>query len=222
LCRRGEPLVLGVDLDNTIADYGPLMHEIALDRGLVDSDCPQTKAAVRDTVRRLANGELQWRRVQAAAYGTRMREATLMHGVADLLRTCKRRGIPVYIVSHKTEYSNLGESDVNLRAAALTWLESQSFFHADGFALAHGNVSFHDSRAEKIERIRTLKITHFIDDLEELFQEPLFPPDVIRILFTPQGRSSHSPAIHSFASWEEIADFLFSGRTLCEAVAYHG
>ncbi len=215
-------MILGVDLDNTIAGYGPLMHGMASDWGLVDSDCPQTKDAVRDVLRRRIDGELCWRRLQAAAYGARMPAATLMPGVGDLFLTCKSRGIPVHIVSHKTEYSNLGESDVNLRVAALAWLESQGFFASDGFALQRSHVSFHDTRAEKIERIRTLKITHFIDDLEELFQEPGFPPGVTRILFAPQGRPSPRRAIRSFASWEEITQYLFSGHAACATVVHHG
>jgi len=65
-------LVLGVDFDNTIVEYGPLMHEIASERGLIGCDHPKTKQGIRDTICRLPEGELHWRRVQSAAYGARM------------------------------------------------------------------------------------------------------------------------------------------------------
>ena len=127
----------------------------------------------------------------------------------------------MYIVSHKTKYSNLGESPANFRTAALGWLESRGFFDPDGFALERNHVSFHDTREEKVERIRSLKLTHFIDDLEELFREPLFPKGVERILFAPDGPSFPEDLIHSFASWGEIVERLFAGRVAFEAVTNH-
>lgn len=219
---RGEPLVLGIDFDNTIVDYGALMWEVASERGLIGRDHIKSKKAIRDSVRCLSEGELCWRRVQAVVYGDRMQEAQLMPGVGYLLLTCKRHGFPVYIISHKTELSNLGESDTNFRAAALAWLESFGFFDSNGFGLERDNVFFHDTREAKIRRIKTLKVTHFIDDLEELFCEPSFPKDIVRIHFAPLGPSSDSPMIHSFASWDEIAEYLFNGNGAGKALVQNG
>ncbi|MEN6576868.1 MAG: hypothetical protein ABFD90_11040 [Phycisphaerales bacterium] len=215
-------MVLGVDFDNTIVDYGSLMHAIASEQGLIGRDHPKTKGAIRDSIRRLPEGELRWRRVQAVAYGARMQEAQLVPGVEGLFLKCRRHEVPVYIVSHKTEYSNLGESDVNLRTAALTWLASRGFFDACGIALEPSRVFFHDTRDEKIERIKTLGITHFIDDLEELFRDPGFPAGVVRILFTPLCRSSRRDGIHAFASWDEITRYMFGCMAAFKAVANHG
>ena len=215
-------MVLGVDFDNTIVDYGELMHEIASQWRLVGRDCPKTKKAVRDSIRRLPEGELHWRRLQAEAYGARMQEARPAAGVGDLFLTCRNRGIAVYIVSHKTECSNLGQSDVSFRTAAVAWLESSGFFDPQGIALERTRVFFHDSRQEKIERIRSLRVTHFIDDLEELFHEPLFPKDVVPILFSPERPSSDGDRIRSFASWNQIADYVLGGVCVLETSANHG
>lgn len=214
-------MVLGVDFDNTIVEYGPLMHEIASERGLIACDHPKTKKAIRDTIRRLPEGELHWRRVQSAAYGARMPEAQIVPGIESLFLRCKRHEVPAYIVSHKTEYSNLGESDVNLRTAALTWLESKGFFDPQGLALERSHVFFQNTRNEKIECIEKLKITHFIDDLEELFREPLFPTGVVRILFSPGCHSSRRDGIHSFASWDAITRYVFGGKAVFKAVVNH-
>jgi hypothetical protein len=202
-------LVLGIDFDNTTVNYDALMWDIASQWGLIEQGHKRSKKAIRDSIRRLPEGELHWRRVQAVAYGDRMQEAQLMPGVDGFLMTCKRRGVPVRIISHKTEYSNLGESDVNLRTAAMTWLESSGFFGSQGFGLERANVSFHNTREEKIEQIKATAVTHFIDDLEELFREPSFPDDVVRILLAPKGSSGQDSTIHAFASWREIGTYLF-------------
>ena len=204
-------MVLGIDFDNTIVDYNALMWEVASQCGLIDQDHIANKKAIRDSIKCRPDGDLDWRRVQAVVYGDRMQEARLMPGVGDLLLTCKRQGIPVYIISHKTEFSNLGESDANFHTAAFAWLESFGFFDSRVFALERDNVSFHATREEKIGRIKTSRVTHFVDDLEELFRAPSFPDDVVRIHLASQGPSSDSPEVHSFASWDEITAYLFSG-----------
>jgi hypothetical protein len=214
-------LVLGIDLDNTIVDYDALVWEVASQRGLIGPDHAHSKKAVRDSIQRLPEGDLHWRRVQAVVYGDRMREARLMPGVGDLMLTCKRQAIPVYIISHKTEFSNLGESDANFHAAALAWLESFGFFDANVFGLERGNVSFHDTREEKIRRIETSRVTHFVDDLDALFHAPLFPSAVVRIHFAPHGQLSDDPMIHSFASWGEIAEYLFSSDVAAKVSVQH-
>jgi hypothetical protein len=214
-------LILGIDFDNTIADYSVLMHEIASQWGLLGQNHVADKKAIRNSIRSLPEGELHWRRLQAAAYGDRMQGARLMPEVGDFLLTCKRGGIPVYIISHKTEYSNLGESDTNFHTAALAWLESSGFFDPHGFGLERDNVFFHDTREQKIGRIETMKVTHFIDDLEELFREPRFPNGVVKILLGSLRRSPDNGGIRSFASWNEIAAYLFTDSGIAKALVHN-
>ncbi|MBI1983210.1 MAG: phosphotransferase [Acidobacteria bacterium] len=128
-------------------------------------------------------------------------------GVKGFFLTCKQRGIPVRIISHKTTYPNLGESPVNLRSAAMVWLEQQGFFARDGLGVARTHVYFESSRAEKIARIERLGVTHFIDDLEETFSEPAFPGHVEKILYStdPPVRTG---AITRLGSWAQIREYL--------------
>ena len=62
-----------------------------------------------------------WQRLQAAAYGARIQEAAPAAGVDEFFAYCRQHSIPICIVSHKTEYSNLGESCINLRTSAMAW-----------------------------------------------------------------------------------------------------
>lgn len=204
-------MVIGVDFDNTIADYDDLMHAIAVERGLIAADSPKSKKLIRDAIRALPDGESHWRGVQVTAYGPRMHEAKLIEGVRQFFLECKRLAVPVYIVSHKTEFANFGDAKANLREAARAWLELQGFFDESGIALKRENVFFEATRAEKIERVKLLGATHFIDDLEETFEEAAFPHGVEKILFASYGQPKGSSDTMSFPSWREIHDRVLDG-----------
>jgi hypothetical protein len=199
-------IVVGVDFDNTIADYDDLMHAIAVERGLVSAGFTRNKKLIRDAIRALPDGESHWRGVQVTAYGPRMGDARLIEGVREFFLACRRRGIDVYIVSHKTEYANFGDATVNLREAAAAWLDQQGFFDEQGIGLPRERVFFESTRAEKIERARSLGATHFIDDLEETFGEDTFPSEVEKILFASHGQPTTLSDAVSFPSWREIHD----------------
>ncbi|MGB7541509.1 MAG: hypothetical protein WA373_14885 [Burkholderiales bacterium] len=200
-------LMIGVDFDNTIVSYDALMHAIATDWGLIGGEIRRSKRRIRDVVRSLPDGEVLWQRLQIAAYGIRMREAAPADGVREFFLLCRQRGVPVRIVSHKTTFPNLGESEVNLRSAAMAWLEQRGFLAADGFGVAREHVYFESSRAEKIARIGQLGITHFIDDLEETFNEPDFPPAVEKILYS-NDPASLAGRVTTFGSWAQIQGYL--------------
>lgn len=201
--------VVGLDFDNTIAGYDDLLHRVACERRLIAADTPLSKQAVRDRVRLLPEGEIEWQRLQGLAYGPRMLEARLIEGVAGFLGECRTRGIRVFIVSHKTEYAGHDPTRTPLRPMALRWMERQGFFATERFGLARQAVHFASTRAEKVARIRALGCTHFVDDLDETFREAEFPVEVERILYSPLGCESSVPGVKSFRSWKDIAQKRF-------------
>jgi len=200
-------VIVGVDFDNTIASYDVLMYRLATEWGLIDAGLDRSKKIIRDTIRTLPDGESKWRRLQTHCYGVGIGEAAAMEGVERFFASCKAHAIPLWIVSHKTQYANFGEP-VDLRSAALGWLEDKGFIGAAGFGIARERVLFGETREEKISLIRELGITHFIDDLEETFLEDSFPPGVARILYTPGRSRSMHPRWHSFPTWSEIERHL--------------
>ena len=200
--------IIGVDFDNTIAGYNDLMHTVALERSLISADVARNKKLIRDAIRALPDGEAHWRDLQVTVYGPRMHEARLIEGVREFFADCRRRRITVYIISHKTEYANFGEANVNLRTVAMTWLEQHGFFHEEALGLSRASVFFESTRAEKIDRIKALRATHFIDDLEETFRESAFPRDVQKILLAAHGQPSDIAGTVSFATWGQIHEHL--------------
>ena len=206
---RDRDAVIGVDFDNTLVGYDELMTTIATQRGLIPLAPVEGKKGLRDKIRQLPDGETEWQKLQAIAYGVKMGEARLISAVQPFFQLCKLHKVSVYITSHKTQYANLDETGTDLRAAAIEWMSRNRFFEPDGMGLSQDQVYFESTQREKIERIRRLRCTHFIDDLEETFLEDSFPLDVEKILFSQDGSHSSLPGVRAFIKWEEITDYFF-------------
>jgi hypothetical protein len=200
-------IVIGIDLDNTLVCYDDLFHRAACEARLIEPSVPGCKEKIRDTIRLRPEGERDWTRLQAMVYGPRMSGATLFAEADVFLRRCARQGIPVKIVSHKTPFALLDDQPIDLRQPAREWLRTKGFFA--NFALSPGDVFFESTRAEKIERIRTLRCTHFIDDLAEVFAENAFPRETQPLLFAPHGPTFVSPGVRAFRSWGELDRYFF-------------
>jgi len=149
-------------------------------------------------------------RLQGRVYGAHMADAELLDGVAPFLRKCRDAAIPVFIISHKTEYGHFDPDCVNLRDAARSWMREKGFFDRDGFDVPEENLFFESTRVEKVRRIASTGCTHFIDDLEEVFAEPEFPVGTRRYLFVPGRPRPQSEDSGWFSSWQDIADAIFS------------
>jgi hypothetical protein len=199
-------VVIGIDFDNTIASYDELMHRLAVRWGWVAGDMSKSKKLIRDALRALPEGEAKWRHLQTQCYGPGMCDARPMDGVKDFIAACKARRVPVWIVSHKTEFANFGDPTVNLRSAALEWMGQEGFFSSERFGIPREQVMFEETRERKIERIRGLGITHFIDDLEETFLEESFPREVSQILYS--SRATHDGRWRVFSTWKAIQQDL--------------
>ncbi len=177
---------IGIDLDNTLISYDDLFVEVARARRLLPVTFVGTKREVRDFIRLLPDGENEWQRLQAHVYGPAVPRASLAEGALDFIRAARSRGIDLTIVSHKTALANMGQENVNLRDAAREWLRNNGIVAPD--AIPEQNVYFEDTRADKIARIISLGCTHFIDDLEEVFEDPAFPSGVEKFLFSGSFR----------------------------------
>lgn len=208
--RPTHRIIVGLDFDNTIVTYDALIHATALQLGLIEPGTETSKRAVRDYIRRMPAGDIGWQEVQALVYGPLMDAAQLIDGVDAFVRRCRTAGLPVFIVSHKTPYAGQDKTGTNLRDAALRWMESRGFFDANGLGFSRDHVFFASTREEKIARIRDLRCSLFVDDLEEVFLEPSFPPGVTKILFAPEAPESAPDGTVVLSSWQAIHDHVFN------------
>ncbi|MGO9607173.1 MAG: hypothetical protein ACLQAT_27900 [Candidatus Binataceae bacterium] len=202
------PKRIGIDFDNTIVGYDEAFLAAAKKRGLISENFRGSKQAIRDAIRLLPEGEQAWQLLQGFIYGQGMAEAVMFDGVGAFLLRCQEEGHVVHIVSHKTEYGHFDPARVNLRQAALDWMDRQGFFREDKYGVPIANVHFESTRADKLDRIAALGCTHFIDDLEEVLGDPGFPRDIERILFSREAVQKVLPYT-VFSTWSQIEEALF-------------
>jgi hypothetical protein len=201
--------IVGIDFDNTVVSYDDLFYDVAVLDGLVPREINKSKREIREYVRRLPAGEVHWQKLQGAVYGPKMRQARPVDGALAFVECCKKRQLSVYIISHKTNYATYDQTRTNLRDAAMAWMTDHRFFGVNGLGLSPNNVYFEATRLEKLQRIKSLGCTHFVDDLEETFLEPSFPTGVEGILYAPQRPAYLLPGINVASRWSEVHDFLF-------------
>ena len=208
--------VIGVDLDNTIIEYNDTIYKTAIGLGLIPSNIEKSKNIIRDHIRNLPNGEIEWQKIQAIVYGPRIVDAKLIDEVKTFFWLCKKNKILVYIISHKTQYSNLYKSGTNLRESALMWMDKNDLFNSK-YGLTRDMVYFESTKDEKINRIISLGCTHFIDDMEEVFSSAAFPRNVEKILYNPlpiakNHNHKYKTDLRIFNSWGGINNYFFYGN----------
>ena len=205
---------IGIDFDNTIAGYDNVFLRVAKEIKLIPSDFEGSKKSIRDAIRKLDDGENKWQCLQGRVYGRNMKDAHMIDGVADFLSYCRNlNDVDIYIVSHKTEYGHYDPMKINLRDAAMSWMESNKFFKKEtgGFGIDRERVFFEFTRNEKLERIRILGCCYFIDDLEEVLNDIRFPQNTRRILFTNGATDNIKNISYDICqSWHEIKSIIFA------------
>lgn len=204
------PYTLGVDFDNTIINYNDLLHAVACEQGLMNGTTVRGKKEIRDKIRASGDGKIKWQKVQAMIYGPRIHEATISPSWSQFVLACRQKNIPVYIISHKTVYAGYDQTRTNLQEAAMKWMERNQFFSPSGLGFSRNDVFFETTREKKIERIKLLACTHFIDDLEETFMESLFPRGVIKMLYQSSELRKSLKGLEIFSSWHELYDYFFA------------
>ena len=209
---------LGLDFDGTVVVYDEVFHRHAAERFGMPRELPVNKTAVRDWLRSQPDGEQKWIELQGLVYGLKMAEARLAPGLAEFLRAIRAARIPVCIISHKTEFS-VADPRVNLRAAALAWLEQKGFFAADGFGLRREDVFFESTRDAKLQQIAAQGCTVFVDDLEEVLTELEFPKGVERWHYLPGQAQQRRGEIQSFSDWATLLAHLCPNEPIFAAVA---
>jgi bifunctional ADP-heptose synthase (sugar kinase/adenylyltransferase) len=68
-------------------------------------------------------------------YGKGIAKAQMFQGAAGFLRRARVEGLPVVVVSHKTEYGHYDQARVNLRESAREWMQERGFFAANGYGI---------------------------------------------------------------------------------------
>jgi hypothetical protein len=199
-------MLIGIDLDNTIVCYDHVVHRAAVEQGLIPTELPASKGAIRDFLRQCGKEEA-WVRLQGYLYGPGMRDAKPFPGAPEFFATCVRRDVPTCIISHRTRYPFRGPRH-DLHQAAHDWLARHGFYNG-AIALAPQHVHLELSKQTKLERVVRRGCDYFIDDLPEFLEEPGFPAGVERILFDPNKAYARCRCLRA-TSWDEIARLVLT------------
>lgn len=197
---------IGIDFDNTIANYDRVFHAAALERGLIPEGIPDTsKNAVRDLLNGSGRNQ-DFTKLQGYVYGARMDLVALYDGVAVFIAAAVKAGHDIFVVSHKTRTPITGPA-YDMHASAREFLKSQGIVGKHFVKPEH--VFFEVTKEEKVARITSLDLDVFIDDLPEILTMEGFPPTVRRILFDPMNAlASRSGSLERLTEWPSIQNAL--------------
>ena len=194
-------MIIGVDFDNTIVDYGYVFYQVALERNMIPEGLERSKKVVRDYLRSCGK-EDDWIELQGVVYGPSMIRAEPYPGVKGFFRKCREVGMPVYIISHRTRHPFVGPKH-DLHKFARSWLEEKGF-HGPDAGIPKEKVFFELKKEDKIRRISQVGCTHFIDDLPEFLGHPAFDRSVRRILFDPHRKHVDDARFERLLSWNDM------------------
>jgi hypothetical protein len=194
---------IGVDVDNTIICYDDVFASLAIANGF---DIART-AQKSDVKRWFHDQEMydDFTRLQGQAYGSHISMAKVFDGVIAFLKEARGFACDVFLVSHKTEFPIIGEQ-INLHESVKNFLITQEVVSHAGYehTISLENVFLESSIEAKLQRIRSLNLNFFIDDLPNILSHRNFPEGVSRIFFSKI--KGCDPALESvrFGSWAEI------------------
>ncbi len=194
-------LVIGIDFDNTIIQYGNLFFEAGVSLGVISGNSSCSKKKVREYLIGLGK-EDYWTRIQGLVYGEYIQKAKVMEGFFPFIHTCHEKGWDVFIISHKTYNSITGER-FNLHTAASNWLEKKGIYGPDIQGVVKG-VFFEETRLRKVCRINQLGCDIMIDDLPDVLLHPDLSSEIFRILYDPDRTSELDPRYVTSRTWDQV------------------
>lgn len=154
----------------------------------------------------LPNGNWEWTKLQASVYGPEILRATPFEGFREFVAAARRQSIKVSIISHKSSFAAADPGGCNLQEAARRWLRKNRLLD-ESLTISSADVFFEESIEGKLARIRDLKCSHFIDDLQEVLLEPGFPSGTVPILFSADDADVVS-GICAFPTWYALREEL--------------
>ena len=176
--------LLGLDFDNTLVRYDNLFHKLALEKGLINDEVEKDKTIIRDHLREQGKND-EFTLLQGEVYGLHILDAEPAFGMLETLKDLNRQGIPMIIISHKTQKPYKGPA-YDLRRAAIEWLEKHDFFKSEGLNWEKNQVIFEDTKDKKIKRIEMEGCSHYIDDLIEIISA--LPATVKGLHYCPNAK----------------------------------
>lgn len=189
----------GFDLDNTLIDYSQSTIEYCKLNSL---PVYTTLKDFRQFLKYEQNDDENWQSAQAWLYTEGLNYACLNNGVNEFFKLLAQNGFDVSIISHKTSHTQEKHGCQELHLRTLEWLSSR--IESKFFEIKE-NIYLEPTKHSKIQRIRTLKIDYFVDDLIEILTDENFPKTTIRYLLSSEKQYNLPHGIKSVSNFKEIS-----------------
>jgi len=196
-------MIIGIDLDNTIINYESLFCYAAEKEGW-NTQGVKTKVEIKEQLILEDGDDLRWQFLQKEVYSYYLNKAVAYEGVFDFIKKSISLGDEVYIISHKTQFSNL-DGKTNLIQPAISWLEKNDFLGEKGL-LKSEQVFFCETREEKVKKIALIGCDLFVDDLLPVLLDSQFPKETLKVLFSGTEKSNEAVQVDA---WEDLCMIRF-------------
>ena len=206
-------MIIGIDLDNTIINYDESFISVAKKLKLIDDifiskkikNITHSKLIIKNYLIK-NNKHRDWKFLQGQVYGKHINLASINVNFYKFLILCNIKKYRIYIVSHKSKYGHFDQNKINLRKKAISFLKLKKIIHTE-YGINEKSIFFCKSQKLKIKTIYNLKCDYFIDDLEEIFKNKLFPKITNKILLS--GKKKIQNTLY-FTNWLMILKFFFN------------
>tara|TARA_Y100000591_G_scaffold325094_1_gene345524 strand:+ start:1554 stop:3071 length:1518 start_codon:yes stop_codon:yes gene_type:complete len=186
---------IGIDLDNTIINYENSYSHFF----------KSSKKINKQEIKKILFNKKKvdkWQSLQSKIYSKGLKYASCYDGVLNFLQFLNNQKIKFFIISHKSikPYTN---EKINLRKYAKKWIDKNI---RKKIKISEENIFFEDTNSKKLNRIKSLKLDYFIDDLENILIN--LPNEIKKIYFNPYNFKNKFN-LTSFKNWNNLYETLF-------------
>lgn len=199
-------LKIGIDIDNTILDFGEPIRRASLEILGINLEKNATKSSSAYRIRELVGNDV-WTELQGYVYAEYSTYASTFQGALATISTLRAHRKEVSLISHKTRRPASGR-EVDLHHWTYSTLKRTGVLEAvlSDFTAQERPITLCESLEEKIGEISSQGCEVFIDDLAKVLE--LLPSDIRKIHIFCDGQHSQNFAVECHADWAEVATSL--------------
>ena len=168
-----KKLRIGIDLDNTIINYGNAFQKI--NYKFFDDNKKINKKRLKIKIEKIFKNK-GWSIIQEIIFGKYITYCQPYSGFSNFYQKNKKKNNLLYIVSHKTRLSEYSKK-YQIRDKAKSWI----FKNIKN--IKKNEIFFEKTLKDKVKRIKKLKLDFFIDDMYQVLTDKEFDRNCQKILF---------------------------------------
>ncbi len=189
-------MLIGIDLDNTIAIYDEAIRE------LPDGSNFTCKQDYSNFLINNGKNDL-WTELQGSLYGPLMKYASIAKNFKLAVRYFAIKNYEITIISHRTKYPYKGKK-YNLHVYANKWIEDNLIELFEIYKIRY-SIYLCETKNEKIIKIKENNCNYFIDDLQSIYDDSNFPRQKTKFILYSNKKNE---LVKNMENWEEIKEII--------------